>query len=99
MGRKRVSRGAVIVKKKEKIDSVFKAMGDIREEKLFIETFKKMYPKDWERIEKRFKEHERLSKGKKHPMPNPYKYLQNTYRVYIKQEQKRNYEIENKENE
>ncbi|EJT5912999.1 hypothetical protein N2W46_000246 [Clostridium perfringens] len=92
MGRQRVSKGAVIVKKKEKIASVFKVMGDRRDEKLFIETFRTMYPKDWERIEKKFNEHERLSKGKKHPMPNPYKYLQNTYRVYVKQEKQKEYE-------
>lgn len=40
------------------------------------------YPDDWEKINKAFVKEERKTKpGKSHPMPNPDKYLENTYKV------------------
>ena len=48
--------GAVVVKKEEKVAKVFEALGDKISETDFIEKFKEMYPEDWQRINKVFKE-------------------------------------------
>lgn len=87
MARKRVSKGALITNKDKKLKKVFEVIGESRNVSEFKEIFKKLYEKDWNRIQKRFQEHEKLSKGKSHPMPNPEKYLENTYNNYIKKMQ------------
>ncbi|WP_432400970.1 hypothetical protein [Wukongibacter sp. M2B1] len=85
MARKRVSKGSVIVKKEEKFRNVIENInGEITEEKFIIE-FKDMYPEAWDRIVKKYNEHERLTKpGKTHPMPEPNKYMSNVYRDFMK---------------
>lgn len=77
--------GSVVVKKDEKVKKIFDEYGlDISEEK-FIEVFKSKYPQDWENIKNRYIDEERKTKeGKSHPMPEPRKYLSNTYKVYKK---------------
>ena len=46
-----------------------------------------MYPDDWNRINKRYKEHKEINKGKAGPMPEPNKYLINTYNNYYRKMQ------------
>ena len=77
--------GALIVKKDEKIKTVWDALdGDITEQ-AFISKFKDMYPKDWERIKAKYKKEERETKpGKSHPMPNPDQYMKNMYKNALK---------------
>ena len=74
---------SVLPKKEEKMKAVFEAMEDKADFNDFQTTFKKLYPADWERIIKRYNEHERRdTKGKGHPMPPPEKYLSNMYKTY-----------------
>ena len=73
---------AVVVKKEEKVAAVFAALGDSVSESSFIETFKEMYPKDWDRIKAKFRQEEAHSKpGKSHPMPEPDVYMKNMYKT------------------
>lgn len=87
---------SVVVKKEEKVRNIFLEKGiDISEEE-FIENFKSLHPKDWERIVSRYnKEKEKTKPGKKHPMPEPNKYLSNTYKVYKKKLLQEAYEKNN----
>lgn len=87
MARKRVSKGALIPNKEKKLDDVFKIMQQENTYENFKEIFLKMYPKEWERINKRYKEHKEINKGKSGPMPEPDKYLRNTYNNYNKKRQ------------
>lgn len=74
---------SVILKKEEKMIAVFAAMQNKEDFNEFKEVFKSVYPSDWERVIKRYKDHERRdTKGKGHPMPEPEKYLSNMYKVY-----------------
>lgn len=74
---------SVIQKKEEKVTSVFEAMLDKASLEEFKIKFKEMYPRDWDRIVSRYKEHERRDiKQKGHPMPEPEQYLKNMYNVY-----------------
>ena len=74
---------SVIVKKEEKVNSVFGAMQNIDDMNEFKQLFKSMYPKDWERVNQRYNQHERRdTKGKGHPMPEPEQYLANMFNVY-----------------
>lgn len=73
---------ALIVKKEEKVVTVFAALGEDITESKFIEKFKEMYPKDWERIKAKYNEEERKTKpGKTHPMPHPDVYMKNMYKT------------------
>lgn len=74
---------SVIVKKEEKIKSVFEAMKNIDDMNEFKQLFKSMYPKDWDKVKQRYNQHERRdTKGKGHPMPKPEQYLTNMFKVY-----------------
>ncbi len=84
MTRKRVSKGALIPNKEKKLAEVFNFIGDKNSFESFKNLFIKMYPKDWERINQRYKEHKEINKGKSGPMPEPNRYLLNTYNNYIK---------------
>ena len=58
---------------------------------LFFEEFKKTYPKDWDRVNKRYQEHERLTKpGKSHPMAHPVSYMQTAFKSFQKKLAKEN---------
>lgn len=71
---------ALVVKKEEKVAAVFAALGENTTETAFVEKFKEMYPKDWERIKAKYSEEERKTKpGKIHPMPHPDVYMKNMY--------------------
>lgn len=76
---------AVITKKDEKISAVANELGGHPEPEEFIEKFKELYPKDWARIEKSYRDHERRTKpGKSHPMPEPNQYLKNAFNAWLK---------------
>lgn len=75
---------AVIVKKEEKVTDIFKLMGDSPSEELFIKLFKEHYPKEWQNVIRTYEKEEIRSKGKKHPMPEPNKYMSNMYKIYYK---------------
>lgn len=80
---------SVVPQKEKKVEAAFKVLGDNHDEKLFIEKFKELYPKDWQRIVSIYNKHERKdTKGKGHPIPEPEKYLSNTYKVYVKNSHK-----------
>lgn len=74
---------SVIVKKDEKVQAVLAAMKNQDDFSEFSLLFKSMFPKDWERIIQRYRQHElRDKKGRGHPMPKPEKYLNNMFKVY-----------------
>ena len=73
---------AVIVKKEEKVASVFAAMSNPDDIQEFKTKFKEMYPKEWQHIIAVYQKEERADiKHKGHPMPEPEKHLENTYKV------------------
>jgi hypothetical protein len=85
MARKRVSKGAVIVKKEEKVAAVIRDLGVDADFETFFEVFKATYPKEWSRVCRRYEEHERLNKPEKgHPMARPPKYMENVFRAFQK---------------
>lgn len=74
---------AVVVKKEEKIANVFANMDNPDDINEFKSKFKEIYPNDWKRIINKYNEEERKTKpGKAHPMPEPEKYLENTFNVW-----------------
>jgi Na+-transporting NADH:ubiquinone oxidoreductase subunit NqrC len=84
MGRKRVSKGQIIMKKDEKMLNVAKVMDINFTNNDFMEMFKYMYPNDWDNVKKRYVEHLKVNKGDKHfPMPEPMKYLSMVSTKYI----------------
>ncbi len=72
---------SVVVKKDEKVSSIFDLLGVDCTCDDFTKKFKEEYPKDWNRINKVYQDHERRdTKGKGHPMPEPNKYMENMYK-------------------
>ena len=79
---------ALIVKKEEKVEAVFVALGEDITESRFVEKFKEMYPKDWEKVKAKYDEEERKTKpGKTHPMPYPDVYIKNMYINAVKKKE------------
>ena len=73
---------AVIVKKEEKVNRIFGELGTNCTFEEFFDKFKEVYPNEWEKIIKTYKQHEsRDKKGKGHPMPDPNQYMKNMYNV------------------
>ena len=90
MSRLRVSKGQIIMKKKEKLSKVASIMPIGFTDDDFIEEFKKVYSKYWDNIIKRYNEHEKLTRpGETHPMPEPRKFLLNLSRKYIEDVRKK----------
>lgn len=76
---------AVILKKEEKIQATCNLLKPEFTFEEFLEAFKTLYPKDWEKLGKEYAKHERKTKpGKSHPMPDPVQYMKNTLNVYQK---------------
>ena len=74
---------AVILKKDEKVKIVIDKLNDDYDFEDFVEKFKELYPKDWQKIELNYKKTKENTKpGKKIPMPNPEQYLKNSLNVY-----------------
>lgn len=74
---------ATITKKDEKVEAAVSALYENFTQDEFIEKFIELYPKDWEKIEKSYRKHERDTKpGKTHPMPEPRQYLKNALNTW-----------------
>lgn len=85
---------AVITKKNEKISAIASLLDNGYSEDEFVDKFKEQYPKDWDKIVKSYKEHERKTKpGKTHPMPEPKQYLKNALKVWLKASRKTSNDI------
>ena len=56
---------AVITKKDEKIAATVEQLEGSRSPDDFVAKFKELYPKDWEKIEKSYRDHERKTKSGK----------------------------------
>ena len=81
MGRQRVPKGQIFLKKDEKIADVFSKLNADSSDEEFISKFRELYPEDWKKIVARYEAHERLTPaGKSHPMPQPRQYLLNAAR-------------------
>ena len=64
---------AVITKKDEKIAATVEQLEGSRSPDDFVAKFKELYPKDWAKIEKSYRDHERKTKpGKSHLLPLEY---------------------------
>lgn len=73
---------SVILKKEEKVSTIFDNMSDINDVQEFKQKFKDLYPDDWNKIICAYQKEERKDKkGKGHPMPKPEIYLSNMYKV------------------
>lgn len=80
---------AVIVKKDEKLSNVVNTLDSSFSSDEFVAKFQELYPKDWVKIEKNYRDHERKTKpGKTHPMPESTQYLKNALNVWQKANQK-----------
>jgi signal recognition particle subunit SEC65 len=82
---------AVIAKKDEKIKEVVEKLNSDYTEQDFIDKFKEVHPKDWEKISKNYVTHLRKNnhfnpdkKSKSFPMPKPEQYLINSLKVWLK---------------
>ena len=73
--------GSFIKYKKEKIKQVFQTLGPGHTEANFINTFKELYPDDWQKIKDTWLYEEQCTPpGKKHPMQHPDIYMKEMYR-------------------
>lgn len=85
MGRQRVTKGKVFQKSEEKVIKTLLALRKECSDEEILDKFKELFSDDWQKIIKRYKEHERLTPvGKSHPMPIPRKYLLNKFYKYRK---------------
>lgn len=75
MGRVHSPKGQVVLNKGHKLKAVAAQLSPEASDDDFAAKFKELYPEDWDRIVSRYRKHERVNKGKPHPMPNPEKYL------------------------
>lgn len=83
MSRQRVSKGSVIPKKEFKIATVLSSLPVGCDFDSFFSEFKRVYPKDWKRVNNRYQEHERLTKpGKSHPMAHPLSYMRTAFHSF-----------------
>lgn len=72
----------MITKANEKFAYVIDLLGNEYTQDEFIGAFIDTYPKEWEKVVKRWNKHQMKNKGKKHPMVEPRKYLMNvSYRL------------------
>ncbi|HEJ2342208.1 TPA: hypothetical protein ACWLUJ_005723 [Pseudomonas aeruginosa] len=76
---------SVIVKKAEKIKATVDTLDEGFTFEQFLAAFQARYPKDWEKVQREYANHERKAKpGKSHPMPEPVQYLRNALNVHLK---------------
>lgn len=85
MGRKRVPKGQIIIKKNEKIAATILALPTAATDEELVRKFKEMYPKEWSNVIRRYNAHESLTPpGKSHPMAHPEKYMLTAIRQFRK---------------
>ncbi|MGG0340019.1 hypothetical protein ABEY50_08210 [Priestia megaterium] len=71
---------AIIIKAEEKFLDVISKLPESYTDDEFVEKFKELYAKDWDKVARRYQNHERQNQNKKkksHPMPEPKKYVLN----------------------
>jgi len=91
VSRKRVSKGSIIPKKEFKIAGIISSIPADADFESFFTEFKRVYPKDWARVNARYQEHERLTKpGKSHPMAHPTSYMKTAFNSFKKKLLKNN---------
>ncbi len=83
MGRKQPPKGQIIPKMQEKLAAVDAAMSARRPEG-HVAKFKEMFPTDWNRVVRRYEQHQEANPGRGHPMPEPDTYLLNMVKNYLK---------------
>ena len=75
---------SVILNVDEKVKLVIETLQEGYSEDDFFAQFVKMYPKDYEKCQKKFLEEEHKTKpGKTHPMQNPEKHIKNALKSYL----------------
>ncbi|HBA88534.1 MAG TPA: hypothetical protein DCZ75_11310 [Geobacter sp.] len=80
---------SVIVKKEEKVAAVVASLPTGFSEAEFVDAFIKLYPNDWDRVQKAYRNHESRAKlGKTHPMPEPRPYLSNSLKIWRKKQER-----------
>jgi len=84
VGRTHSPKGQIVLKKKEKLEAVKAAMPGAYSLEDFAAKFQEMYPEDWGKIASRYEEHERNAQGKGHPMAQPWQYLLNMVKNFLK---------------
>ncbi|MFL1449193.1 hypothetical protein ACI77O_12430 [Pseudomonas tritici] len=76
---------SVIVKKAEKIKAAVDTLESGFSFEQFLAAFQALYPKEWEKVQREYAQHERKTKpGKSHPMPEPAQYMRNALNVHLK---------------
>jgi len=76
---------ALVTKKEDKLQSIIESFENGYTKDEFVNRFEETYPKDWKKIVRSYKEHEKKTKeGKTHPMPEPKQYVVNMLNVWLK---------------
>lgn len=83
---------SVVVKKDQKVRKIYTEFGLGISLDEFKNIFKERYPREWQNINSVYEAHERNQNPgkKKHPMPHPEKYLENTFNFYKKKLEQEN---------
>lgn len=80
----------LVLRKVNKAEDILNSMTDMYCEEEFKELFKKMYPDDWKRINRKYlKETVNVKAEKEYPMPEPEVYLHNMYQMVMGEIKKR----------
>lgn len=84
MGRKHSPKGQVVLMKDEKLEAVGAVLPSGSPPESYATKFQEMYPEDWDKIVRRYNQHERQTPpGKTHPMPEPKQYLLNMVNNFL----------------
>lgn len=74
---------AVISKKEQKVAEIVRALPDGFAVEQFVVAFQAAYPKDWDKLVRSYKQHERENHpGKPSSMPSPVQYLKNALNAF-----------------
>lgn len=77
--------GNLINRKRTKAFALLDELDMNADEASFTALFKQRHPADWVRITQKFEEEERSTPaGKRHPMPDPDRYMREMYRNFSK---------------
>jgi hypothetical protein len=72
----------VLYRKEFKIATVLSSLPVGCDFDSFFSEFKRVYPKDWERVNKRYRARELTKPGKSHPMAHPLSYMRTAFRSF-----------------
>lgn len=75
---------AVIVTKAEKVRVTCESLQPGFAFEQFLAAFQELYPKEWDKVVREYKEHDLKTKPRKsHPMPRPDQYMRNAMNAHI----------------